>query len=52
MKIFLTNTLEKPGEAGEQLSFIFNNPLTVESSAANAVKKSNGNKHCHGESAL
>ena len=41
MKIFLTNTLEKPGEAEGQLSFIFNNPLTVESSAANAVKKSN-----------
>lgn len=41
LQVFLTNTLEKPGNSNSQLS-LFEDPLTLESISANAVKKNTG----------
>ena len=41
LKVFLTNTLEKAGNADAQMT-IFDDPLALEAVAANAVKKNNG----------
>lgn len=41
LKVFLTNTLEKPGNSEAQLT-LFDDPLAFESVAANKTKKDNG----------
>lgn len=41
LQVFLTNTLEKPGQADAQLT-LFDDPLALESVSANAVKKNTG----------
>lgn len=41
LNVYLTNTLEEPGNSDGQLS-LFDDPLASESIAANAVKKNNG----------
>lgn len=41
LQVYLTNTLEKPGNADGQLT-LFDDPLALESVSANAVKKNNG----------
>lgn len=41
LQVFLTNTLEKPGNSENQLN-LFDDPLAFESVSANAVKKNNG----------
>lgn len=41
LQVFLTNTLEKPGNSENQLN-LFEDPLAFEAVSANAVKKNNG----------
>lgn len=41
LRVYLTNTLEKPGNADSQLT-LFDDPLAFESVSANAVKKNSG----------
>lgn len=41
LQVFLTNTLEKPGNSEAQLT-LFDDPLALESVAANKTKKDNG----------
>lgn len=41
VKVFLTNSLEDPGDTSAQLTF-FNDPLALESIEANRCKKNNG----------
>lgn len=41
LKVYLTNTLEEPGDSNAQMSF-FSDPLAIESINANAIKKNTG----------
>lgn len=41
LNVYLTNTLEEPGESDEQIT-IWDDPLAAESITANGVKKNNG----------
>lgn len=47
LNVFLTNTLEEPGDSDNQLT-LWSDPLAMESIAANAVKKNKGINICIG----
>ncbi len=42
LRVYLTNSLEEPGDSDQQGTLFDDDPLSVESIAANAVKKNNG----------